>query len=91
MKRISQLFTDRPASALETAVYWVEYVIRHQGAPHLRSIAVDLSWYQYYLVDVIAAFIAALLFTIFILYKLFEWILQKLYITCSYVRKSKEE
>ncbi|KAK9747235.1 UDP-glucoronosyl and UDP-glucosyl transferase [Popillia japonica] len=44
MKKVSELFKDRPASALETAIYWIEYVIKYQGAPHLRSIAADLSW-----------------------------------------------
>jgi len=40
-------------SPLETAVYWTEYVIRHKGAPHLRSAAVGMLWYQYYLIDVL--------------------------------------
>ncbi|KAJ4448919.1 hypothetical protein ANN_00311 [Periplaneta americana] len=56
-KRLSQLFRDRPQSALDTAIYWTEYVIRHRGAPHLRSAALDLTWYQYLLLDVILAVI----------------------------------
>lgn len=91
MKKVSELFKDRPASALETAIYWIEYVIKYQGAPHLRSIAADLSWYQYYLVDVIAAFITVLLFSIFVLYKLFRWIILKFYISYLCVKKSKKE
>lgn len=51
-KRLSQIFRDRPQTAMETAIFWTEYVIRHKGAPHLRSAAVDLSWYQYLLLDV---------------------------------------
>jgi glucuronosyltransferase len=39
---------------LEQAVFWTEYVIRHKGAPHMRSAVLDLTWYQYYLLDVIA-------------------------------------
>jgi glucuronosyltransferase len=39
---------------MEQAVYWTEYVIRHKGAPHLRSAVLDLAWYQYFLLDVIA-------------------------------------
>ncbi|PSN48144.1 UDP-glucuronosyltransferase 1-7 [Blattella germanica] len=39
---------------METAVFWTEYVIRHKGAPHMRSAAINLTWYQYYLLDVIA-------------------------------------
>ncbi|XP_052871535.1 UDP-glucosyltransferase 2-like, partial [Anopheles cruzii] len=33
---LAALYKDRPMSALDTAVYWVEYVIRHRGAPHLH-------------------------------------------------------
>lgn len=54
-QELSRLFHDRPKSALEEAIYWTEYVIRHNGAHHLRSAAMDLTWYQYLLLDVIAA------------------------------------
>lgn len=53
-------------SPMETAVYWTEYVIRHKGAPHLRSVAVELSWYQYYLVDILCITFLAVA-TIFVL------------------------
>jgi glucuronosyltransferase len=49
---MSQVFRDRPQTAMETAIFWTEYVIRHKGAPQLRSAAVDLPWYQYLLLDV---------------------------------------
>lgn len=29
-------------------------MLRHAGAPHLRSAALDLAWYQYFLLDVLA-------------------------------------
>jgi len=35
-------------------VYWTEYIHRHNGAPHLKSQALNLTWYQYFLLDVIA-------------------------------------
>lgn len=40
-------------SPMETAMFWTEYVIRHKGAPHLRSPAVGMPWYHYYLIDVL--------------------------------------
>ena len=46
-RRTSHIFHDRPQSALDTAIFWTEYVIRHGGAPHLQSAAVKLAWYQY--------------------------------------------
>lgn len=53
-KELSELFRDRLHTPLDTAVFWTEYVIRHKGASHLRSAAVDLPLYQYLLLDVIA-------------------------------------
>ncbi|XP_049832172.1 UDP-glucosyltransferase 2-like [Schistocerca gregaria] len=53
-KQLSALFRDRPRPPLEEAASWVEYVVRHRGAPHMRSAALDLSWYQYLLLDVVA-------------------------------------
>jgi glucuronosyltransferase len=52
MKRLSAVLNDQPQTPLERAVYWTEYVIRHKGAPHLKSAAADLPWYQYLLLDV---------------------------------------
>jgi hypothetical protein len=53
-KKRSEFFHDRLVAPLDTAVYWVEYVIRHGGAPHLRVAGLDLPWYKYLLLDVIA-------------------------------------
>uniref|UniRef100_T1GCU3 UDP-glucuronosyltransferase n=1 Tax=Megaselia scalaris TaxID=36166 RepID=T1GCU3_MEGSC len=47
-----RLLRDQRSSPLETAVYWTEYVLRHNGAYHLQSTARNLSWMQYYLLDV---------------------------------------
>ena len=52
-QRLSRIFRDQPLTPMEQAVYWTEYVIRHKGAPHLRSAVLDLAWYQYFLLDVI--------------------------------------
>ncbi|KAJ3642495.1 hypothetical protein Zmor_025267 [Zophobas morio] len=53
VKKRSEIFHDRQVSPM-TAIYWIEYVIRHNGAPHLRVAALDLPWYKYYLLDVIS-------------------------------------
>jgi hypothetical protein len=57
-RRTSRIFCDRPQSALDTAIFWTEYVIRHAGAPQLRTAAVELAWYQYLLLDVCAVLMA---------------------------------
>ncbi|XP_046661713.1 UDP-glucosyltransferase 2-like isoform X1 [Homalodisca vitripennis] len=77
MMRLSQLFRDRPMTPLQTAVYWTEYVIRHQGAPHLRPASVNLPLYQYLLLDVIAVLAVLLIAVFFILYYLVNHILRR--------------
>ncbi|XP_033638168.1 UDP-glucuronosyltransferase 2C1-like isoform X2 [Asterias rubens] len=54
-ERLSEIARDRPTSlspAEETA-YWIEYAIKH-GTEHLKPYALQLSFIQYYLLDVIA-------------------------------------
>ncbi|XP_049946280.1 UDP-glycosyltransferase UGT5-like [Schistocerca serialis cubense] len=66
-EHLSRIFNDRPTHPLDEAVYWTEYVIRHQGAPHLRSAALHLSWYQYLLLDVVAALLLVFLVVSFVI------------------------
>ena len=51
-RAISRVMRDRPFSQREQITRWVRYVIKHGGAAHLRCKGFDLTWYQYYLVDV---------------------------------------
>uniref|UniRef100_A0A6P7FG47 UDP-glucuronosyltransferase n=1 Tax=Diabrotica virgifera virgifera TaxID=50390 RepID=A0A6P7FG47_DIAVI len=52
--KIAELLLDTPMTGVEKAVWWIEYVIRHKGAKHLRVTDVDVPFYQYYCLDVIA-------------------------------------
>ncbi|XP_049860385.1 UDP-glucosyltransferase 2-like [Schistocerca gregaria] len=74
MKRFSAIYREHQSTSLERAVWWVEYVIRHQGAPHLRSAALDLHWWQLLLLDVIAFILAVAAVAAFVLYKLTQWL-----------------
>ncbi|XP_068085820.1 UDP-glycosyltransferase UGT5 [Anabrus simplex] len=67
MRELSSKFRDRPETPLETAVFWCEYIMRHKGAPHLRSAAKDLYLFQYLLLDVIAFVTAATLVPVLLL------------------------
>lgn len=53
-KTVSKRYRDQPMTPLDTAVYWTEYVLRHNGAPHLRSASIDLNFWQYHSLDVLA-------------------------------------
>jgi hypothetical protein len=65
---MSTLAKDEPASPFNRAVWWAEYVLRHNGAKHLRSAAFDLAWYQYLLLDVAAFLFLLLAITVLITY-----------------------
>lgn len=68
MKAVSERFNDRPMSPQESIVYWTEYVIKHNGAFHLRTAGADMTLYQYLLLDVAA--VSAVVFGV-IFYSLF--------------------
>lgn len=65
-------------SPLDTAMYWTEYVIRHKGAPHLRSSAIGMPWYQYYLIDVLLVVLLSIVAIIVLLYYLIFKVLLRL-------------
>lgn len=51
MQHLSSLHRDRPEPPLSTATFWVEFVMRHGGARHLRLASRDLNWFQYHSLD----------------------------------------
>lgn len=55
-------------SAMDTAIFWTEYVIRHKGAPHLRPAILDLAWYQYLLFDILAVILLSVITVILLPY-----------------------
>ncbi|XP_075862179.1 UDP-glucuronosyltransferase 1A8 isoform X7 [Microcebus murinus] len=67
--RLSSLHKDRPVEPLDLAVFWVEFVMRHKGAPHLRPAAHDLTWYQYHSLDVIGFLLAVVVTAAFVTFK----------------------
>lgn len=54
MKRLSRLLRDKPVPPLDNAMFWIEFVMRHRGAAHLRTESYKMPLYVYYSVDVIA-------------------------------------
>ncbi|XP_058459802.1 UDP-glucosyltransferase 2-like [Malaya genurostris] len=58
-QKLSALYRDRPQTAMETACYWIEYVIRHKGAPHMHYQGADLNFFQLYMLDVAVVLLLA--------------------------------
>ncbi|KAF5287655.1 hypothetical protein FQR65_LT12183 [Abscondita terminalis] len=85
IKELDGFARDLPMTGLEQAVWWTEYVLRHNGTEHLRSPVLDMPFYQYYLLDVACCFLLAFIVIIFIvvfilksLSKLFKFITKKI-------------
>ncbi|XP_061114675.1 UDP-glucuronosyltransferase 1-2-like [Conger conger] len=54
MRRMSRLHRDRPIEPLDSGLFWIEYVMRHGGAAHLRTESYRMPWYAYHNLDVLA-------------------------------------
>lgn len=78
-KQISQLFRDRPAKPMETAVFWTEYVLRHHGAPHLQCNSVYLNFWQLHSLDVIAFISILVLSILFISIAVLKCLMKKIF------------
>jgi glucuronosyltransferase len=71
-RKLSKLFVDRPMSAMNTSIFWVEYIAKYGNI--LQSPALELYWWQQRLLDVYAFIIAVIVIVLciglFILRKL---------------------
>ncbi|XP_014263630.2 UDP-glucuronosyltransferase 2A2 [Maylandia zebra] len=87
MKELSSIQRDQPMKPLDRAMFWIEFVMRHKGAAHLRTESYKMSSIQYYSIDVAAFLLAVILlvFTIFI--SAVRFLLRKLF----YRNKVKKE
>lgn len=63
VKQFSNLYRDRPLKIKDNAVYWLEYLIRYKGAPHLQSPLKTMSFVEANNLDVFAC-IALVLYLI---------------------------
>ncbi|KAL5242631.1 hypothetical protein ACI65C_010041 [Semiaphis heraclei] len=48
----SRVYRDQPMNPLDRAIYWIEYVIRNDGAQYLKAESIGLNTAQYFLFDV---------------------------------------
>lgn len=88
VKQAADLYKDRPEHPLDTAIYWVEYVIRHKGAKHMQSQAVHLNFWQYHSLDVFGFILVILI----IGWKIFGFIVKIVFRKCfNRSKKTKKD
>ncbi|XP_075058960.1 UDP-glucuronosyltransferase 2A1-like isoform X1 [Mixophyes fleayi] len=75
--RISSIHHDQPIKPLDRAVFWIEFVMRHKGAKHLRPASHDLTWYQYHCLDVVGFLLVCLFTLLYITIKIFSFCCRK--------------
>ncbi|XP_001990567.2 UDP-glycosyltransferase UGT5 isoform X1 [Drosophila grimshawi] len=74
---LSQRVRDQPMHPLDVAVFWTEYVWRHQGAPYMRVSTSKVKLFDYYYLDnilgVLSRFGLLIGLVVYVLCKLFKW------------------
>ncbi|XP_074036988.1 UDP-glycosyltransferase UGT5 [Leptinotarsa decemlineata] len=82
-----ELIQDQPMNGLDKAVWWIEHVIRHKGARHLRSPAADMPIFQYFMVDVIAILLFGLYLSVKLTKLIIRWTVRGLTIGFEVFKK----
>ncbi|XP_053359522.1 UDP-glucuronosyltransferase 2B20-like [Clarias gariepinus] len=59
MHEISSRHHDTPIKPMDSIIFWLEFVIRHKGAAHLRTESYKMPWYTYHNVDILAFILSA--------------------------------
>lgn len=85
----SAQYHDRAVAPMDLAIFWIEYVIRHDGAPHLRAAVQDLCWFQQNQLDIIGL-LAAVSFIVLYTIKLIISRLCKLVCGSKNIDKKKK-
>ncbi|XP_063382016.1 UDP-glycosyltransferase UGT5-like [Cydia fagiglandana] len=69
VKELSSIYHDRRAPGAEL-VHWAEHVVRTRGAPHLRSPALLVPWYQKMYLDLVALVFVLVFLSVFVIRRL---------------------
>lgn len=85
MQRLSRLHRDQPMAPMDLAVFWVEYVIRHKGAAHLRTDSYKLPWYSYHSLDIVLLLLTVVTALLLATYSIIR------FLCCRSKRKTKSK
>lgn len=77
MEKVSSLFRKRPQSALQTSLWWTEYVLEHEATDlhnFLRPLNVNQSWWVRRQLDVWLFVMLVMLVALSIPFYILKWI-----------------
>lgn len=71
-KKISKIFQDKPMKPLDTAIYWIEFVMRNPDAPFFKSPTLELGFLASNSLDIYLFLIISIHLILFTVYKTFK-------------------
>ncbi|MGH0172377.1 UNVERIFIED_CONTAM: hypothetical protein FKN15_063225 [Acipenser sinensis] len=71
---LSQIHKDQPGHPVSRTVYWINYILRHNGAKHLHSAVHSIPSYQYFLLDIALVMLVGTLIILYTLSRIVELI-----------------
>ena len=89
VKKVSSEFRDRPLTPIQTASFWIEYIVRH-GKNALRSPTVDMPWWQVSLLDIYALIASIVLLVLYVTIKILKLLSRLIIININTASKVKE-
>lgn len=72
----SEMYKDQQTRPMDRAVYWVEYVLRHNGASHLRSNDATLNFTEHFLIDVCFVIFWFTIICVFLFVKIIKYLVE---------------
>ncbi|XP_056896058.1 UDP-glucuronosyltransferase 2B31-like [Takifugu flavidus] len=91
IQKLSQLHHDKPMKPIDSALFWMEFVMRQKGASHLRTESYKLPWYAYHCLDVMAVFTAYGLILMSLVWVSCRCVIRAVISTTKSPAKSKKE
>lgn len=76
-QEISKRFVDRPMTPQEAVTYWVEYAVRHKGAPHLRAAGNDLNFIEFHSIDTYSVVFVCTTIYLYVVYLVIKCLFRK--------------
>lgn len=70
-----EIFRDEEIAGVQKAIYWTEYVIKYNGARHLRNPLLHEPLWKYYMLDIFGILLLSLCILLYVTYKIFRFCL----------------
>lgn len=71
-RKVSRIFQDKPMKPLDTAIFWIEFVMRNPDAPFFKSPTLELGFLASNSLDVYLFLIISIHLILFTVYRLFR-------------------